>query len=361
MEEHVITYRIPAYTDLTALASLTGPVLTLTMNTHVHGRASAQDGVRFGHLLDDVDTTLTAEGHERKWTKQFLAPLRDLAENADFWQHQRSSFAVFKNLNELHYFQLDTSINEVLAISDVPVVSTILPHLEDVSPFLLLAISKNDVRLYECDQSSAQRVVDERLPDSFDEALQFEDPEAQLQFHTSGGSTITHGHGKGDEVAKERLDRFLTAVDRAVTARESTAPRPLVLAAVDHNTTRFRQLSAYPTLFPESLSGNPDRTSLADLHRDAKALLVAQAKATRGNQAESQRVLAGTGRLELEPQAIGEAAASGRIETLWIHHPLVDDQPTNELIVSTLRAGGNVAYTATPIVDGANLTAVTRW
>jgi len=355
------THPTPRASDLSQLASLNSPVISIYMNTHPFGRSSAQDGVRFAHLVNDARNRLLAAGHDKKWVKDFLEPLLVLSADAEFWQHQQSSLALFRSTDQLIGFRLTESHGETLAIGDVAVLSPLLPHVRDIPDFLLLALSKNDVRVYECDDVSARVVEDARIPTSFDDALRFEDPEAQLQFHSAGGGPIAHGHGVGDEVAKERLERFLMAVDRAVTSREGDPPRPLVLAAVEHNIARYRQLSAYPNMSSDHLAGNPDRTSVADLHQSAMLLLIDHAAAARASRIEDVRALVGTGRTETDPDAILDAARNGRIDTLWMNHTADDSQTTNDAVIATLRNGGRVEHSATPVLDGVGALAVTRW
>ncbi len=353
--------RVPQQTDLASLAAMTGPVLSIFMDTHEYGRESAQDGVRFTGITKEVSNQLLASGHDRSWVKTFLAPLAELADDALFWQHQRSSLALYRSADEFLHFRLAQPQGEIVSIADNAYLPLLLPHINQISPFLLLALSKNDVRLYECDADVVREVTDSTLPKSFDEALQFEDPESQLQFRTAGAFGLGHSHGIGDEVAKERLERFLQAVDRAITAQEVAPVRPLLLAAVEHNVARFQQLSTYPALLPEHLPGNPDRLSPADLHHDAVELLTARATAARIAEVDDVRSLTGTGRLEITDDAIAQAAREGRVEKLYVHRSSGNPALLNDAMIATIRSGGDVVHAPVAVIDGVDAFAVTRW
>lgn len=364
------THSTPRTSDVSRLASLDSPVISIYMNTHAFGRSSAQDGVRFGDLVDELARTLGKNGNGN--TKQLLAPLRTLSRDNGFWQHQYGSIALFGNDQGWECFVLRNEGVETVAVNDTALLLPLMPHVIEVPPFLVLALSKNRVRLLECDEEVAIEVDRGNIPASFDDALRYEDPQAQLQFHSPGGVSIAHGHGIGDEVAKERLDRFLQAVDRAVVAREGTPVRPLVLATVDYTATRYRHLSKYPSILDTHLAGTPDRTSAQDLHRAALALIQANERMIRTAEIERVRALVGTGNVETHADEIAESARAGRVATLFLadgdglfrENGLDTDSrgsAINHALVETVRHGGEVVLAPSPLLDGVDAFAVTRW
>lgn len=366
----LITHAAPHTTDLARLATLTAPVVSIYMNTHVFGRESAQDGVHFGDLVDDVATSLQRNGNGG--TKRLLAPLRTLATNTDFWQHQHGSVAFFGNDKSWECFTLAASSIETVAVDNLPFVLPLVPHIIEVTPFLLLALSKNTVRLFECDEHGAYEVQSGRIPVSFDDALRFEDPQAQLQFHSAGGIPISHGHGIGDEVAKQRLDRFLHAVDRAIVEDEAAPARPLVLAAVDATVSRYRHVSAYQTILDRHISGNPDRLSAQHLHEQALSIMREREMNAQQDDIDRIRNLVGTGNVETHTDDIAASAKAGRVATLFLANsdgifrengsdPSSRSRALNNAVIDTVRSGGKVTLAPTPLLEGIDAFAVTRW
>jgi hypothetical protein len=340
------------------------------MNTHRYGRESAQDAVRFGDLVEDLASTMNRNGNGA--TKRLLTPLRSLAQDADFWQHQEGSLALFGNERGWECYLLRGTSVETIAVDDAALLLPLVPHMVEISPFLVLALSKNEVRLLECDADTAVEAELGSIPASFDDALRFEDPQAQLQFHSPGGVSIAHGHGIGDEVAKERLDRFLQAVDRAIVTREHPPVRPMVLAAVDHTAARFRALSKYPTILATHLPGTPDRTPARELHAGALEVIQATDRLARLNELEHVRALVGTGNVEVHADDIAACAKSGRVATLYLadgdglfHENVLDidsrGNAINHALIETVRHGGEVVLAPTPLLDGVDAFAVTRW
>jgi hypothetical protein len=368
---HPTALRVPLQQDLSALAALDGIVSSVYMNTHTFGRASANDGARFARMTKDLEDRLSEAGHDRKWVKNYLEPLNDLAADDDFWQHQQASLAVFRTETEFTFYVLSDPGFESVTLAHSAHLLPLLQHVREIPPFLLLSLSKNAVRLFECDAKSIVAVNDPDIPTSFEDALKFEDPEAQLQSRSQGGTHIIHGHGIGDEVNKERLERFLLAVDRAVVAREGHPARPLVLAAVDHYVARYHQLSSYPMLASGHIAGSPDRTTPEDLFASASTILHERGAAARAAEIERAHALIGTGKAETDNDAILDRARSGDIDTLYVNHsndlfvdgssPHPRESILNEALIATVIRSGTVVKAPPGVLDGVDALAVTRW
>ena len=93
--------------------------------------------------------------------------------------------------------------------------------------FYVLSLSQNAAQLFEATSDLISMLDLGSTATSMDEALAIEDPERQLQFHSSaGGGVRFHGHGAGAELDKTAIQRFLRAVDRGVCERLGAAQEP---------------------------------------------------------------------------------------------------------------------------------------
>ncbi len=155
------------------------------------------------------------------------------------------------------------------------------------------------------------------------EAFAHEDAEAQLQVRTGGQAGMYHGHGVGDEIDKQALERFFRAVDRGLQARLRSDAAPLVLAAVGYYLPIYRSVTAHPALATRAVKGNPEGRPPRELHAAAWEI-VGPMFATARHDAEErlQSALAG-GRATTDPGEIAAAALLGRVEALF----LPGDQP----------------------------------
>lgn len=81
------------------------------------------------------------------------------------------------------------------------------------------------------------------------------------------------GHLQGSEAAKFLLYKFARRVDHAVHAVLAERPAPLVLAADEPLSSIYRSLNTYPGLTDETIAGNPNLMTDAQLEEAALPIL----------------------------------------------------------------------------------------
>ena len=103
-------------------------------------------------------------------------------------------------------------------------IKPLLPMFVGDGRFFILAVSQNDVRVLNGTRNSVDKINLEDMPTSLAEALRFEDPERQLQIHTSTDAprgvterpSAFHGYGVGTNDAKINLLRYFHILDRGL-------------------------------------------------------------------------------------------------------------------------------------------------
>jgi Bacterial archaeo-eukaryotic release factor family 3 len=194
----------------------------------------------------------------------------------------------------------------------------LLPLLAGDGHFFVLALSQNQVKLYEATRSTIAELPAGSMPASMAEALAHEDPERQLQFRSVGGETAQfHGHGAGGEVDKQTLERFFRAVDRGVVARLGDDPSPLVLAAVAYYAPIYRSISRHPNVIDGCVEGSPECRSPVELHAEAWPLAEPVLAVAR-QRAFGRLRDAPTARVATALADVLAAAREGRVDTLIV-------------------------------------------
>jgi hypothetical protein len=202
----------------------------------------------------------------------------------------------------------------------------------------VLALSRNHIRLL---WATRYRVGEIDLPDevpaSIAEALWFEDPEKQLQFHSAGrvgrGRVVAtfHGGGSPDDRDDERAMRFFRAVDAGVLQIVGRA-RPLVLAGVEETVALFRHVSQHPTILGGAITGNADRAAAEELH--GKAWIIAEPYFTRLAGEDAAAFNGGTNRSVTTVAEALTAALSGRVAVIFV--------PPSSQVWGRVEVGGEV-------------------
>ncbi|MGH7391517.1 MAG: hypothetical protein ACREM3_18960 [Candidatus Rokuibacteriota bacterium] len=304
------------------------PCVSIYQPTHRAGpdtRAYAQeDPVRFKNLLREAGQRLTAGGVRSRAAQDLLQPARRLLDDPLFWQYQSDGLAVFLAPDTMRTFRVPFRFDELVVVAERFHVKPLLALLTGDGLFYVLALSQNEVRLLAGTRDHMGEVELPDAPRSLAEALRYDDPERQLQFHTgtpAGGdrrAAMFHGQGTGIDDAKKNILRFFQQLDRAVVNVIRGASVPLVLAAVDYLMPIYREANTHPSLLGEGISGNPEGVRSQDLRARAWPLVEPHFRRGREEAIARYRSLHGTGRTSDDVREAVLAAWDGRVDVLFV-------------------------------------------
>jgi hypothetical protein len=318
-----------------------------------------------------------------------LEPARAVVEDSVFWQYQADGLAAFMAPGLMRTFRVPLHFEELLVVASRFHLKPLLPLLVGDSRFYVLALSQNEVRLIEATRSSAGEVDLATAPGSLREALRFDDPERQLQYHTaaphSGGrrAAVFHGHGVGTDDRKDNVLRFCQQVDRGLGPVLRAGSAPLVLAAVESIAAIYRRANTYQHLLDAMIAGNPEGLSERELHSKAWPLVEPVTRAERDAAVARYAAARGSTRTTASLVEALRAAADGRVNVLFVpvgvqrwgtfadatREAVLHDSPgagdedlLNVLALRTWRHGGTV-YAVTPaeMPDGGDVAALLRY
>lgn len=300
-----------------------GPCASIFLPTHRAGAETRQDPIRLKNLLRQARERLVVRGLRTTEVDRILEPAQGLLENELFWRHQADGLALFLSSGVFHSYRLPLSFGELAVVTDRYHLKPLLPLLAGDGRFYVLALSQNEVRLLGASRYSADEVeLGDDVPESLADALKFDDPEKQLQFHTgsSGGggrTAVFHGHG-GEDDSKDDILRYFRKIDRGLRDILKGQEAPLVVAGVDYLLPIYREANTYPGLVKEGATGNPEELSVEELHERAWKIVGPRFSEARREAAERYAELAGTGRTSTDPREVILGAYYGRVDTLFV-------------------------------------------
>ena len=307
--------------DLVMLtASVPPPAVSIYLPTHRAVPETLQDPIRFKNLLRAAEGQVLAAGARAPEASALLAPGFELLENSDFWLHQQEGLAVFAAAGFFRRYRVPSRLDEMVVVSHRFHVKPLVPLVTGDSTFFLLALSQNQVRLFEGTRDTVGEIDLEDVPPSLAEALKYDDPQKQLQYHTGapGRSAVFHGHGTGIDEHKDNLLRFFRQVDAGIRTTLLRGQRaPLVLAGVEYLFPIYREASGYPGLVDGGIAGNPELVSPETLHRQAWSMLEPRFARAQEEAAARYRQLAGSGKTSTDVALVVPAAHHGRVEVLF--------------------------------------------
>ncbi len=304
--------------------------ISIYLPTHVSGTDIRQDPIRFKNLINKAQEELSRRGVAEGEARKKLEPLRRFQEDITFWRNQDRALAVFVGDSHepiLHQAGLD--VQEEVFVGERFLIKPLLPLLSDEMTFLVLALSKNDVRLLRGDSDSVQRVkLPEQVPTSFSEAMAVDVAEKHLEFHSGTAShqggqdrpAAFHGQGQGSDAAQEKrkLRDYCQMINGPVSKMLNGRREPMILAATEPLEGIYREVNSYQPLTEEFLAGNYDRAGDRQLRSEAWEVLKSRLEERIRFSRDQFKHFTGGDRASTDLPEIVNAARNGQVDTLFV-------------------------------------------
>ena len=293
--------------------------VSIFLPTHTAGSETSQDPIRLANLLRSAKRVLVEEhGRSRREAGELLLPATRLLDDHAFWRYQSDGLAVYVAPRWLRTLRVPIPLTEEVFVGLAFRLRPLLGLVAGDGLFYVLALSQNEVRLFEGTRYTLVELPLGPIPASMAEALAHEDREAHLQVRSGGQAGMFHGHGVGDEVDKQALERFFRAVDRGLSSRVGSDRHPLVLAAVSYYLPIYRSVATYQPIPGECIAGNPEGVPGRDLHLRGWEIVAPVFASVRRSAEERLDQAIATGRAAVGTAEVVTAAISGRISTLFL-------------------------------------------
>lgn len=300
------------------------PCLSIYLPTYRAGSETQQNPIRYKNLMRNAEERLVDWGLTNHALYDFLAPLNALTGDGDLWQHQQEGFAVFRSPDFFRTYRLPESFDELVMVDDRLFLKPLFRLFGSDRRFYVLALSRNRVRLLAGDRFHVRELDLGEVPRSLEEALGEEVTQQTVNYHTRGPSSkghtagpIFHGHGAGDTDIKDDVRRFFHRVEDALPTLDLDRSLPMVVAGVDYLLPIYRDVSRWPNLVEEGITGNPDELRPEELHEQAWQIVEPLFQEERRRAAERYGTLTVRGRASSRLDEVVPAAHDGRVETLF--------------------------------------------
>jgi hypothetical protein len=230
-----------------------------------------QNAIRFKNQLNQIEKQLLEYGEKRVRVLELLEPAKAMLTDNGFWQHQYEGLAVFLSPSMFRYYELPLNFDELVVIAEHFHTKPLLPFLNEDAVFYVLALSQNQVRFLRCTHYSVWDITPKEVPSSLNEALKYDQPEKQQQFHTTGPGSVAimHGHGVSKDYDKVSILRYFQQVNRGLQEVLHDKRRPLVIAAVDYLHPLYREANSYRHILEVGIEGNPEKLSDIEIKEQA--------------------------------------------------------------------------------------------
>ena len=127
------------------------------------------------------------------------------------------------------------------------------------------------------------------------------------------------GQGAGDRHVKTvEVEQFLRSVATGLKEVLAGQTMPMVLVGVEHLVAAYREVNTYPNVIAAAVEHNSDQLSSDEPHKKAWPLIEKRLHSDRERVIDRFKELNRTGLVSTDLASVAEAAAAGRVVTLFV-------------------------------------------
>ncbi|MEM6963184.1 MAG: hypothetical protein AAF573_00370 [Bacteroidota bacterium] len=300
------------------------PCVSIYIPTYKVGNVQ-EDRLRFKNALSEAtqqlmsNTNTPAGTMEKKEALTYLAPAYALLDNEDFWQHLSEGLVVFLTEDHFSYYITNIDFSSLVYVHNHFYLRPVIPLLQKEDRFFVLALSQNEVRFFEGNETSITPVIiEDLLPNGMEEMIGAEDVSQNLQARSGGAdSTIYHGHGAGKDDKVESLKKYFRDVDNGLMEMLHDERAPLIIYSVDYQIPIYQSISDYLNVYPVGISGNPENDDPVMIHEKAWSVIGDHFKEKNKTTKEGFNQQLVNGKASFSIHEIVPAAVQGKVDQLF--------------------------------------------
>ncbi len=343
---------MPVMADLRRLAGESGASVSILLGPHRAGSGTRPAAVRLRALLHEAEATLEARGKNEADRRALLDPLMEMLEDPEFAGGHHQSFALFRNARMSVQYRLPWEAEDGVRVEGRFALTELAAQMGVAREFLLLALSRKRVRLFECDEHDCtERALPGDVPDNLEEFLALDLSEFKLKGRSPGGRTF--GLGTERDKADRYFHDYCVAIGRGVTGLLRERPGPLVVAGATEEVAGWRAANPEIGMYAGDVETSPDGgQSDRELAAKARAVLAKWRSPEQVHAMELYERQSGSERVERDVRRIVKAAASGRVEHLFFA-PGASQTGDYDRIVGRVRMTGEYVSSADDLINAA--------
>lgn len=252
------------------LQSKSGPCISLYMTTHRQHPGTEQDPIRFKNGLKEAERLLS-DRHPPEEIRELLDPVASLP-SAEFWRHQADGLAVLRSRDVLEEFRLPLRVPELVVVADSFHVRPLIRCLSSNERYFLVALSQNEVTVFQGSMESLTRTPVPGLPASMADHMGTRRNARTLSAHATRrgpGERRLHAAGGTVTATEQDLRSYFRAIDRALQHALRHDGALVILAGVEHYLPIYREITRLKNVADQIVAGSPDSMTVSELGKRA--------------------------------------------------------------------------------------------
>lgn len=309
-----------------------GFCISIFMPTHQMWPETQQDPIRLKNLLRIAEEYLIRNGLRAPEAKKLLEPSRVFFIDTSFWRYQSDGLALFLSSDVFQYYRLPLKFEEFVVVTHRFNIKPLLPLFNSDGRFFILALSQNEIRLFQSTRYSISEVNLEEagVPASISMVLGYTELKKRPHFRTRITPFTSRSAPMGEKAgtfysqredideARKNILEYFNRVNKGLHELFRDEKAPLVLAGVEYLLPIYREANSYPYLMERGITGSPKEISEKELREQAWTIIQPYFQKEQEDAARKYKQFADTDRTSHDIKEIVVAAYHGRVESLFI-------------------------------------------
>lgn len=309
--------------------SVEGVCISLILPVQQETDKRVENQIRLKNLIRAAQNEMALLDIRRPAIERLLAPVDEFVKGGPFLATESPGLAIYLAEDFSRAYQLPYAPEEVVVVSSQFLIKPLMP-LRLNEYYYVLVLSQEEVRLLRATKYTVERMDLKNVPQSLAEALRWDDPERELQWHSQTGAesdgraAIFYGHGVGTkERHKDNLLRYFQLLAQGIGKYLTNEDAPLVLAGVDYLLPIYREANSYNYLVEGEITGSQQHLSDVELRRKAWKMVQPTFRQKREATVSLYHQQASKALASADLTKVIPAAQQGRVDTLFV---AVDEQ-----------------------------------
>lgn len=299
------------------------PCVSIFIPTHRAGEKVLQEenSLSLKNQLKDVKDKLVKKGVKNESINDITHPIQELIDNSSFWREQSDGLAIFAADGFFESYTLPVHFKGFNYISNSFYLKPLMPMFVGDGSFYLIALDRDNVKLYECKRHSFTEIdIEDLIPETKQDRVGFDYEEKNLQFRSSAsgsGQTMYHGQEAATGKKKNEIKKYFRAINDGLADIFREETMPLLIAAQSPLFDIYKEVNTYANLMDDNLTIDFSDTDMFEIHELAWERMAPVFDQKRKDHITKFVDEQGKGSTSIGIGTILPAAINGKIEALF--------------------------------------------
>lgn len=324
-----------------------GTSISIVLPISPPGKGDDKNKIKFKKLIQSGESELDKQGIKKNEVENFFKEIKESAEHPSFFRSGKKGMVILINKNFTRIFNVPYDVQEKVSIGGNFFIKPLLPMLQDNDNYFILAISKENARLFSATKRNIFEVDISNITKEAGKEIDMFTSQKHFSSHAVAGSGGAIFHGQDDsDLERNMVTQYFRLVSDGLWDILNKHEYPLVLVGIEYLHSIYKGVNKYHNLLDDGVYSNPNDMDFPTLHERSWEIVKSLFRQDMKTDAKSFRALNGTGNASSDIDEIAIKAEYGQVDSLFINPDDIfkgDSRDTiNMIAINTIKNNGKI-------------------